>query len=405
MSDGHIVLLNSGKVDAYEHLVKFAAGRAVHVITERKYRSLYSEGAPLVFVANIADATEVLLAAKELNKQEEITAIISPSERSLPVGGYLRSYFDLPGPGYDVSWSFANKYVVKRRLKSNGIPTAKFALATNVDRIEAVSDYIGWPVVVKPVIGSGSMNTFILKNHDDCRMLLGSPVSKGIRDSQYEIIVEEYVEMEGEYHCDAIIQNGHVDMCVLQEYCSPLLGRTSDWSGSTTISGDDPRSMLAEAVYCKVIAALHLDNGVTHMELFMRDGQFLVGEISCRPAGGGIPKSIFIKYGVDLWDAFTATALREQFQVNLQERFQQSIANIDLPVQTGVLKSISSVEDIASIDGFICADICGPGTVFSASLNSSSAAGIVYVRVRNEIETLEKIQKISEIFTATYDME
>lgn len=36
----HVILLNSGKTDAYCHLVKFVPGDRVDVITERKYTAV-----------------------------------------------------------------------------------------------------------------------------------------------------------------------------------------------------------------------------------------------------------------------------------------------------------------------------------------------------------------------------
>lgn len=92
----HVILLNSGKTDAYCHLVKFVPGDRVDVITERKYTPLYPHDANLHYVHDIADVTEVLDVARKLDSSSPITAVVSPSERSLPVGGYLRSYFNLP---------------------------------------------------------------------------------------------------------------------------------------------------------------------------------------------------------------------------------------------------------------------------------------------------------------------
>nr|WP_304321429.1 hypothetical protein [Bifidobacterium catenulatum] len=54
----HVILLNSGKTDAYCHLVKFVPGDRVDVITGRKYTPLYPHDANLHYVHDIADVTE-----------------------------------------------------------------------------------------------------------------------------------------------------------------------------------------------------------------------------------------------------------------------------------------------------------------------------------------------------------
>ncbi len=82
----HVILLNSGKTDAYGHLVRFVPEDKVDVITERSYAGLYPQHANLHYVDDIADVTEVLNVARALDADAPITAVVSPSERSLPVG-------------------------------------------------------------------------------------------------------------------------------------------------------------------------------------------------------------------------------------------------------------------------------------------------------------------------------
>lgn len=231
MSD-HVMLLNSGKTDAYRHLVKFVPGDRVDVITERKYTPLYPHDANLHYVHDIADVTEVLDVARKLDSSSPITAVVSPSERSLPVGGYLRSYFNLPGTGFDVAWGFSSKSVMKSRLRSAGVAVARSLTISDIGRLIECGDDIGWPVVVKPVIGSGSMHTYTIGDREEALSFLEGPEAEWFRDNRYQIIVEEYIAMKGEYHCDAIIRNGRVVFSVLQRYFSPLLECTGTWGGS-----------------------------------------------------------------------------------------------------------------------------------------------------------------------------
>lgn len=72
----HVILLNSGKTDAYCHLVKFVPGDRVDVITERKYTPLYPHDANLHYVHDIADVTEVLDVVRKLD-----SSVPSPRHR------------------------------------------------------------------------------------------------------------------------------------------------------------------------------------------------------------------------------------------------------------------------------------------------------------------------------------
>ncbi|MDW3109493.1 ATP-grasp domain-containing protein [Bifidobacterium longum] len=403
MMDGRVILLNSGKTDAYLHLAKFVPATGIDVITERKYTALYPSNTNLHYVNDIADATEVLNVARKLDSSDSIAAVVSPSERSLPVGGYLRTYFNLPGTGFDVAWGFANKSVMKSKLRSAGVEVARSLTISNIEQLVDGGDEIGWPVVVKPVIGSGSMNTYKINDREEAASFLERPQADWFRKSRYQIIVEEYIKMKGEYHCDAIIQNGQVVFFVLQRYFSPLLECTGAWGGSIMIGKGDERYGKISAIYPKVVKALGLKDGVTHMEVFWTGTKFIVGEISCRPAGGGIPKSILLKYGIDLWDAFTAASLNLEYNHKASELIPGIMANIDLPVQTGRLVDICTIDELSSIDGFVSADLSPVGTLFSEPLNSSSATGIVYIQLQSDTELVGTLQQLKERYHSAYE--
>ena len=403
MMSEHVILLNSGKVDAYGHLVRFVPEGRVDVITERSYAGLYPQHANLHYVNDIADVTEVLNVARTLDTDNPITAVVSPSERSLPVGGYLRSYFGIPGPGFDVAWGFSNKSIMKDRLRAAGVEVARSLTVSDIGNLPDGGDSIGWPVVLKPVIGSGSMHTCTIHNREEALAFLEGPEADWFRACRYRFIIEKYVRMKGEYHCDAIVRDGQVVFSVLQRYFAPLLECTGTWGGSIMVESTDERYAAISAIYGKVIAALGLKNGVTHLEAFWTGDRFVVGEISCRPAGGGIPKSILLKYGVDLWDAFTAASLKRDYICKPSELIAGIIANIDLPVQAGRLTSISTIDELSSIDGFITADLTPIGTRFSEPLNSSSAVGIVYVRLQNETGLAEVLRQLQDHYHADYE--
>nr|WP_278754733.1 hypothetical protein [Bifidobacterium catenulatum] len=87
-------------------------------------------------------------------------------------------------------------------------------------------------MVVKPVIGSGSMYTYTIGNREEVLSFFEGPEVEWFRRNRYQIIAEEYIAMKGDYHCDAIIRNGRVIFSVLQRYFSPLLEYTGTWDRS-----------------------------------------------------------------------------------------------------------------------------------------------------------------------------
>lgn len=79
------------------------------------------------------------------------------------------------------------------------------------------------------------------------------------------------------------------------------------------------------------------------------------------------------------------------------------MANIDLPVQTGRLVDICTIDELSSIDGFVSADLSPVGTLFSEPLNSSSATGIVYIQLQSDTELVGTLQQLKERYHSAYE--
>lgn len=59
----------------------------------------------------------------------------------------------------------------------------------------------------------------------------------------------------------------------------------------------------------------------------------------------------------------TAASLNREYDCEASDSIPGIVANIDLPVQTGRLVDISTIDELSSVDGFISADLAPVGTV------------------------------------------
>jgi hypothetical protein len=400
----HVVLLNSGKTDAYEWSKRVLGDQSrISVITERKYAHLYPQQQEVHFVNDIADPSEVRDCFRTLAKMAPVDAVIAPSERSVQSGGYLRSFFNLDGPDFDTSNKLSNKIAMKKCLRRAGILVADFLAAGTWDEVPEVGARLGWPIIVKPALGSGSMNTFRINDIQHFRQLSTSRAVSAIKACSYELIVERFLNVDAEYHSDAVIIDGLVPFHASQRYFDPLLGLTGDWTGSVMLDRDDPiRHQIAE-LYPRVISAVGLREGVTHMELLRQGDRLFVGEIACRPAGGGIVRAVEMHNGVNLWDCFIRSQVGVPMMLPPVKERARRIANIDFPVKPGTVATISSEEDIlASVDRVLEVSMCIPGTAFEDVLNSSSCTGIAFAEVANDDELERLLVELKERFRVSY---
>jgi biotin carboxylase len=395
MSKTAVLLVNTGKKAPIHRLYGDPTLR-VTTITESWYAPLYPAGADLRVVANVSDLRQSLQAALEVQRESGIEWIVAPTERSLPVGGYLRSVLGVPGMSFETSNLFSNKLAMKHALSAAGVRIAPFAAPRSWQLIPQAAEEVGYPVVVKPAIGTGSKDTYVCRSRHDLEDLLHD--ERGVRLSRLSsrLLVERFIEMDAEYH--AIVESGQTRFMSLSRYFAPLLRCVGDFNGCYVLPTSDPRRRRIELLHQEVVSALGLVDGVTHLELFETAGQLLVGEITCRPAGGGIPRGVMLAEGVDLWDAFVALSLGRSGDW-VGQPVTRIVANCSLPIKVGAIRRLSSTSELLNLPGAIEVDMTlSAGDVVSARLNSSSTTGTVFFAVDREELVADRLRTLSDIF-------
>ena len=142
---------------------------------------------------------------------------------------------------------------------------------------------IGFPVILKPIDGAGSADTYRVNDVDELRAVL--PRLRHVQS----VSVEEFVEGE-EYTFDTITVNGKIAYYNIAWYRPrPLVARSNEWISPQVIAlRDIDHPDLQEGVKMgfDVIEALQFDTGFTHMEWYRKaDGEVVFGEIGARPPG------------------------------------------------------------------------------------------------------------------------
>ena len=399
----HVLMINSGKSEAVDELRLAEPSVDLDVITEAGYAKQYPADVRLHFVADIGDLDAVRALALDLQRQRPIDRVLSPSERSQQPAGYLRTYLGLPGIGYEVANRFSNKAVMKRALTDAGIAVAEHRIVYDTAEVEPGAQRLGWPVVVKPALGTGSMNTVKADDAGQWREHLASEASAGLRRAvaRCPLLVERFVEMTGEYHCDGVVREGRVEFAAVSRYFMPLLGEIDAFTGSYVLPTGDPRIEAIGALHSRTVRALGLRDGVTHLEVFeTRDG-FLVGEIACRPAGGGIVEAVRLQFGVDLWRVSMDSALgRPLVLPEPAARLRPEIVvNCDLPIRPGRVLRISGANELAGLPGVISSRMSiGPGDVIGSRLHSASTTGLVFLAVEDEDAVGQRVRTLTEAY-------
>jgi len=242
---------------------------------------------------NLAHYIQVRSLADEDNVCQELTYLAQHAaidrleclwEPYMLLAARLRKRLGLPGMTVAETEPFRDKEKMKQALDAAGIRTPRHRQASDAAGIRKAANAIGFPLVVKPLAGAGSADTYRV---DDAEQLERVIARVGHVDS---LSVEEYIEGE-EYTFDTVCSGGNILYENIAWYRpKPMIGRAEEWISMQTVNlrrVDEPHLQAGRALGRAVLKALGFRTGFTHMEWFLKpDGEAVFGEIGGRPPGG-----------------------------------------------------------------------------------------------------------------------
>ena len=204
-------------------------------------------------------------------------------EPGILLAARLRETFGIPGLGVAQAQRFRDKELMKQALDAAGIRTPRHVAARSVAEVWEAAESIGYPLILKPIDGAGSADTYRVRDADELRAVL--PRLRHVPS----VSVEEFVDGE-EYTFDTITVGGRIAYYNIAWYRPrPLVARSNEWISPQVVALRDlAQPALQEGIRMgfEVIEALGFDTGFTHMEWYRKaDGEVVFGEIGARPPG------------------------------------------------------------------------------------------------------------------------
>jgi hypothetical protein len=239
--------------------------------------------------------------------------------------------------------TFRNKDLMKQKVTTAGIRTARHASATTIAQVREAAQEIGYPVIVKPIAGAGSMDTVRANNEPELERALAQ-----VRTYD-EVNVEEFIEGE-EFTYDTICIDGRI---VYENVCyyrpNPLIARSTEWISPQTIALRDLSPVEVKAGVAlghDVLKALEFGTGFTHMEWFYTaKGEAIFGEIAARPPGAHTVDLMNFVGDVDLFDGYGEADLKGTFSVSTARKY--NVSNIFKRAQgKGRIRRVEGLESI-----------------------------------------------------------
>lgn len=279
-------------------------------------------------------------------------------EPGVTLAARLRDALGVPGLNHEQAFAFRNKERMKQVLDAAGIRTPRHIAANTVAACWEAAERIGFPLILKPIAGAGSADTYRVHDADELHQAL-----QRLRHVP-EVSVEEFVDGD-EYTFDTVSIDGVPAYYNIAWYRPrPLVARSNEWISPQVIAlrnPDQPELAGGIAMGLAVLKALGYESGFTHMEWYRKaDGEVVFGEIGGRPPGAHQVDQMNFACDIDIFRGWAEAVCFKRFSENVQRRY--NVANIyKRAMGTGTIRRIVGLDEIRERYGrHICWDTLLP---------------------------------------------
>jgi len=267
----------------------------------------------------LADEGAVLEALRGLARHARVDQVECLWEPYMLLAARIREEFGLPGMTAEQTLPFRDKERMKQALDAAGVRTPRHASTSTVAGVWAAAERIGYPIIVKPIAGAGSADTYRVDDGAGLAEVL--PLLRHVP----EVSVEEFVDGE-EFTFDTICAGGEILFENVMWYRPrPLQMRLHEWISPVSIVLRDlqvPQLQGGREMGRQVLAALGFGTGFTHMEWYLTAaGEAVFGEIAARPPGARAVDLMNVAVDGDAYRGWAEAVLHGRLSRPLQQRY------------------------------------------------------------------------------------
>jgi biotin carboxylase len=249
----------------------------------------------VLWVDRTTEPAPLNTALRRIHAEQPIDAVFSHLEHCVEALSQAAAELGLRYTNVEAARLARNKHLARERLRSAGVPSARFAFARTLDEAVAGFGAVGAPAVVKPVSGSDSLLAAVVNDEAGLRRAAAAALDgfAGLPPTLHEqfgrgIVIEE--KLVGEL---VSVELGMIDGRALHYMITGRYRGSADETvevGSFMPARLDPVTWRACEDYAvRVCGALGLDLGIFHIEMIVTaDGPRLV-EANPRLIGGAGP--------------------------------------------------------------------------------------------------------------------
>jgi biotin carboxylase len=326
-----ILVLHTSSASRRKHFARAAAYARQHgerflLIVQKP--TWEAEFVDRVVAADTSDIKATVAAARALvaDEQEPVRGVVTFVEHSVPAAAAVAASLGLPFISERTAQVARDKYAMRVAFAAEDVPQPGFGLARTVDEARGTAERIGFPLVMKPLIGGGSM--YVRRVNDVGELVEHfEPIRRGAWDSVdydplYESVLAEYrgsIMLEAylagaEISVESLVIDGETHVVAIHDKPLPMNGPYFAEVYYTT-----PSRLPAEVRtrVLEITAAAHravgIHMGATHTEFRIQEGREpMILETAARLGGGPVFQSLLLSTGVDMVAGLLDVSLGKQ---------------------------------------------------------------------------------------------
>jgi biotin carboxylase len=311
-----------------------------------------------------------------------IDAVIGFGDSQIVAAAMIAEELGLPGVGTHAAVVSRNKLFQRELLTRHAVPQPAYRCTDDVE--DACRWAAGrYPVVVKPLSGSGSIGVRIVGDDADLRDWAGEP------PGNRRFLVEECLT-GSEFSCEALVRNGKVLFASVTEkhvtappYCVEL--------AHVVPAGCAPAEQrVIQGIARRVVDAGRLRDGLLHLEVKTGRTGVQVVEFAVRTPGDLIVDLVLLATGVDLYDAAVAVAAGLDVEVRPRDL---GAACAWFPVAPpGLVSAVTGLDRLRRCAGVLMVDLpLHPGTTIGPVRDSGDRLGFAVLHAPDRAALRERL--------------
>jgi len=276
-----------------------------------------------VQISSFADEEAAVGETLAALRGSNVDRVESMWEATMYLAARLRDRIGTPGLDVAHTVPFRDKQVMKEVLGAAGIRVPRSVRASTVDAVRAGAEEVGYPLIVKPIAGAGSMDTYRIDEPGELESVLAA--LRGVP----EVSVEEFIDGE-EYTFDTISVGGRIayyNVCWYRP--RPLAMKQLEWVSPEVIALRSPAAgPLAAGVAMghAVHEVLGLDNGFGHMEWYLTaSGEVVFGEIGARVGGARLADAMNWACDIDVYRGWAEAVVNDRFSQDVERKYNAAL--------------------------------------------------------------------------------